>query len=501
MISSDRIIRQTRKGRPGGTASSTIWTLLLVAMSGLVVVISSYMVLARPHVSSGWTSVVALVCIIWLVVYVFCSYRQLGTVYLFTSAYILPLSIFHLGVIVPDAIGWLDASVWTEGGIAPWIYKASWYTALSLGCIGIGFGLSINRQRISRMWAPASVAEIDKALSLMYWAGIGLLLASIANLAIAVYSVGNLLQYTRNDFFKGVGDTRGLGVFLYLFPGSVILLMISARTRLQSKLSWALFAFAFILIMLSGYRTTALFPLMVGAVIWVKTGRKIPTVYSVVAILVVLIIIPITGKLRSAGDYKDINVDLIKKSAEGVEIKDSFREMGSTAGVLAETLRLVPDEDPYRYGSSYLLALKNSIPNITLTQDTSAVEMVRKRAALDPELLYKMAPQDWLTYRIDPLRFKAGGGVGFSSIGEAYLNFGYAGVLVFFTMLGYSLGRLDQVNLLRSSKMLLFVCCGLWPLMRTVRDSAGTFIKPLVFVYLTLLIWWIVTRFLIKKKV
>jgi dolichyl-phosphate-mannose--protein O-mannosyl transferase len=41
---------------------------------------------------------------------------------------------------------------------------------------------------------------------------------------------------------------------------------------------------------------------------------------------------------------------------------------------------------------------------------------------------------------------------------------------------------------------LLLTCSTYWALLRTVRNSMGNFIKPLVFVLVVLAIWWLAVR-------
>ena len=89
-----------------------------------------------------------------------------------------------------------------------------------------------------------------------------------------------------------------------------------------------------------------------------------------------------------------------------------------------------------------------------------------------------------------------GEGVGFTAIGEPYLNFGLPGVIAFFLALGYLLGRLDQVNLLERPGLLVFASAILWHLIQTVRDDFSNFIKPMLFTYVFLLCWRLMTRIL-----
>lgn len=117
-----------------------------------------------------------------------------------------------------------------------------------------------------------------------------------------------------------------------------------------------------------------------------------------------------------------------------------------------------------------------------------------RRAAVNRNLtardaLEQLSPSEWLTYRIARDKFDLGEGVGFSAIGEPLLNFGPFGVVAFFAMLGYLLGRLDQIELLAHPRLLIASGALFWALLRTARNDMGILVKTAVFVAVVLAIW------------
>jgi len=438
---------------------------------------------------ASWPLVVATVSLIWLACYFLCSHRHFATPYLFASAYVLSLCVFHLGLTIPVAFGLVDVRLWDAPSMEVWTKQANWYTALSLGALGVGLAVSINRASSKRRNCRVQPEVAQSALGSVYWDGLGLLVASVFLLAFAIVSVGNLLAFSRVDFFKGVGDTRGLGVFLMTFPSAAVLLMVGARRRSQQVFAGIVAAFAFFLILLSGYRSMALFPALVGVVVWVKSGRRMPTAIAITVIALVVFAIPAVRGFRTLGPYEAMNKDAIVEAFSDVTVEDAFIEMGSTVGVLAHVVRLVPETDPFKYGASYLIALKNAVPNVGVDIAQSTRERASKRALVRSDWPRNLKPSEWLTYRIAPEKFKSGQGVGFSTIGEAYLNFGIPGVIVFFVVIGYALGRIDAIPLLNHPKLLTFAGVMLWPLMKSVRNDLGVFIKPVVFMLIILIMW------------
>jgi oligosaccharide repeat unit polymerase len=327
-----------------------------------------------------------------------------------------------------------------------------------------------------------------------YWDGVGLLLASGLFLGLSIATVGNLLAYSRADFFKGVGDTRGLGVFLMIFPSALALMVLGARRRVGKWVA-VIMAFAgFVLVMLSGYRTTAVYPLIIGAIIWTKCKRRIPLPLVAGGILIVVLGLSFVGVLRQLGPYDSLNEKTVKTSLDQTSVKDTVL-LGQTGGLLAHVLRLVPREDPYRYGMTYLVGLIDAIPNIGLQIGKSKRAEVKNTVAIGYDKFQTLPPSDWLTYRVAPWAFDLGQGVGFTTIGEAYLNFGTIGVIGFFALVGFLLGKLDQIDLLHHPDWFVFASAFLWHFVRTVRDDLSNFTKPALFTLIILAIWRISRKF------
>lgn len=476
------------------------WRAILLTASMLVIVLSIFQILIPSRVSPYWSTEVAVVCVLWGGCYLLCSYAQFQTLYLFTSAFILPLCLFHLGITIPYGFGWLKDDQWTNSSLAPWLQLAGWYVALTLGCIGLGFALSLKRARFRRDRLAVAPEVARDTAATAFQDGIGFLLASGVFLGMAIYSFGNLLAYSRVQFFAGVGDTRGLGVFMMVFPTASILLVIGARTSFQKLLAGGTALFAFLFFLFSGYRSWAFFPALVGVVLWVKNGRKIPIWLASLAVVLVLFAIPVAGMLRNMGPYDKLNQSDLDTSVKHTSIDKALLEMGQTAGILANVLRLIPATESYRYGMTYFEALRNSIPNVMPKMQASQRKKAEEKAMFDPSAINEMIPSDWLTYRLEPNKFDEGQGVGFSAIGEPYMNFGLPGVVVFFIFLGWVLGRLDAVNLRTRPNLMVLSAIAIWPLLTLVRNDFGNFSKPVTFMLITLGIWRYAMRFVSRRR-
>jgi len=436
-----------------------------------------------------------------MIIYIGCTYLHYKTIYLFSTAYILCLSIFHLGYVFQLAAGSEISSGISVGSFTKLLENAGWHVVLSLAAMGMGIGLSSFSSR-KKIVTEAQAEKIKKkAYAIGRWSAIGLLLASLIFFIMAVSSYGNILNYARHDLFRSGADSRGFGVFMMIFPGAVSLLLLTASNKKQMLIGFCFCGFAFLLFMFSGYRSAALFSALTAVIVWVKSGRKLPTWIAVTSIVFVMFAITFSGYLRGMGAYGEIDTKKLSKSYEQSSVTEGVAHLGQTLGLLGHVLKLVPDKDPYRYGGSYLTSIRNSIPNIGFSMNVSSGRQAAKNAAITNKYaISEMAPSDWLTYRILRDQFDLGQGVGFTGIGEPYLNFGVSGVIAYFLLLGFLLGKLDHKNIAYYPFIYVFCCSMLWPLMQTVRNDMSNFIKPVMFMLIILSLWSVVGAVFLKNK-
>jgi hypothetical protein len=450
--------------------------------------------------SSGWQLQVASLQVGWVVFYLLASFAYFRSMYLFSTAYLVVFSLFHMGLFWQYAFGFVNISEW-DGAFGEWIYLAEWYAALALAGFGCGFAtLCLMRKQVpvpSRRPRTVLTAENLKKLRTV---GVGLMLASGLLFALALILSGNILKMSRFElFFKG--DTRMIGVFTMIFPSAVLIMFVTARTARQRVQAYAFTAAAFIVVLLSGSRSTALFPALTGLIIWAKLGRRVPVPLLVAGVTFVLLAIPVIGYIRDSS-YEQINMESIAKSSERADIGSALSELGGTIGVLAHTVKIVPDEEPFRYGYTYMLYFRQVLPNLggEVNDEFSRRALKRDIESRGQAALFDMKPSDWASYHIIPLAFLQGAGTGFSAIGEAYLNFGSAGVIVIFALFGVLLAKLDNTLLGHNYGYLLFAAVFFCHFMPTVRNDFGVFIKPTEYTGIIILLWMLVLRFLPKAR-
>jgi oligosaccharide repeat unit polymerase len=400
------------------------------------------------------------------------------------------LFLFHLGLIYQVATGIVDVPSFTEGARSVWLEKAGWYVLLALGAVGLGSGWALLFGLKEEVTLPLRQKIMPVANQFLFVQGLGLLLAACIFAVIAVRSYGNIFSYSRAGLFAADADSRGLSVFMMVLPGALTLLVLSADTLVKKIFSYSIAGLIFCLFMLAGYRSAALFPALVGVVLWVKGGKRIPNYIAILFVVTIMLAIAAVGVFRQMGAYDELGREQLEQSIEGSSIEAAISEMGSTVGVFAQVLRLVPAEDPYIYGRSYYVAVKEMLPNVAGSLDYSISRAAMQNGAItNTEAIHKLRPADWLTYKLNRWKFDEGQGLGFSSIAEAYINFGAAGVVLYFFLLGYILTKIDLKDILLHPFLYLISAAAFWPLIKTVRNDFVNLTKPFAFVVVVLTIW------------
>ncbi len=468
---------------------------LLIFFSIMLIFISLWKLIDSSGATNGWPIYIVSIIFIWSCLYIIVTYQYFGTFYLFTTAYIVSLLVFHLGHVVMHSFGWEDLAFYESGGIAIWYERAGWCTLLAIGSLGLGVGISLrnryqNIEGVSNVRNPMEKRNLFSA----YWVGVGLLGASFASLLITFLVGGNILQYSRNEIFGGaVSDIRGFGFFILIIPSALILIVVGSEKKLEKVFSYSLASIIALVLLLLGYRSSVLFSGMVAAILWVKTGKRIPVIVAVLMITFVLVAIPTVRYLRDLGSFQEVTEEKIVKSYRSTSMKEVLQEVGGVNGIMADVLKWVPENEDFWSGQSYLWALSRIVPNIGFRQGSSE----RNRSSAlhfggNKNILHGN-PATWYIYHTNRWKYDRGLGSGFSAIAEPYLNFGYPGIVFYFGILGFLLCRLDYVNLRVSRGTLIFSAAMLWPLMKTVRNSFVVFIKPLGLIVAVIILWRIIT--------
>jgi oligosaccharide repeat unit polymerase len=384
----------------------------------------------------------------------------------FTSGALLYLGLFglfHLGLIVPWALGVYDLAR------APWFAPYGLTGAIALitySIVSYQLGIVIAFGAESHPEHSFAVEPSNLEDSKIFFAGsllfLGAVIAFVAGLIRLDPSGYHRLTYSDLFRLRAESDPRLFGSGITIASIGLYLAAAGAskdwiRATLVGACFWVLMLFYL------GFRGPAL---IVGLVVYTVSQRKgisfpnwLP--WAIAAIL--LVAVPIMRIAREEPlDERTLNVSL-----NGFNVLDAPAEMGSSIRPLVEATALVGPKN-YWLGKTYLIALKGIVPNLTLHWEAPATESIDD-----------LPPSHWLIAVVDPWTFRNNGGMGFSAVAEPYMNFGLAGVIGYFLLLGYLLVRLDRVSI-QSPYALACWALVLGPLLWTTRNDFANFFRPAV---------------------
>jgi len=193
------------------------------------------------------------------------------------------------------------------------------------------------------------------------------------------------------------------------------------RTSLGLIVSYSLVLFAV------GYRGWSALPLVAACWVWHHSVRPISRRFVVAASAVLLLVVfPLVREFRQSTGRERTEASSIVNKYRSLDspIRSILLEMGGTANTIAYTEKLVPRERDFELGNSYLFSALTIFPNLFWS--------------LHPTV-ERGTPSRWLVATINPAEAAIGGGMGYSFIAEAYLNFGTFGYVLAGFVLGSAL--------------------------------------------------------------
>jgi O-antigen polysaccharide polymerase Wzy len=385
-----------------------------------------------------------------------------------SMVYFMLLGLFHLGLVVPWALGIYDISrtpSFLPYGLSRSIALIN-YSLISFQA-GLIFGLHAAKKSVSSARQSSSEAENSE----VYFAGCLLLAMGITLFVVGLIGLDPLgyfrLTYSETFRLRAESDPRLFGSGITIaFIGLSIAAAGSSRRRFRIV---AIVGATWLLgLMYWGFRGPALIAAIIVYIIARKKGLNTSR-WSPLLAGGILLILPVVRSNREA----PLDERLSQLSFKDFNILDGPAEMGSSIRPLVETIDLMGAKD-FRRGKTYLLGIEGIVPNLALRWEAASKET-------EDEL----PPSHWITAMVDPWLYKNYGGMGFSAIAEPYMNFGLPGVILYFIVLALFLVWLEQFAI-RSSYALAVWALILGPLLWTTRNDFSNFFRPAVWGLLAL---------------
>ena len=265
--------------------------------------------------------------------------------------------------------------------------------------------------------------------------GIILLIASVPFLVVTIHNI----QVVMAEGYSGLFDREreyGLdagwwGVLTNLARLALPALVFSfvgwkEKPKLQKGFLVLLFSYGILQLFL-GRRSWGSMSLLSAIWLWHVVVHPISIKkFVVVGLLTLIFVFPTIKVFRSETGVNRLSIQRIRDAYSTVEnpALEIISEMGRSMWCISYSLELVPYTRPFEYGRTYAYAATAVLPNLFWEIHPAAEHGNLAR---------------WLTMNIAQATWEQGGGLGYSCIAEAYVNFGWAGAPLAMFIIGYAM--------------------------------------------------------------
>jgi len=319
--------------------------------------------------------------------------------------------------------------------------------------------------------------------------GLGYALYAVAALLIVASTItGGALTYAIDGGYhafhgaKRAGQISQLaGVSLArLLPWSLLILTATSKDR-RSRTIVVLLAIPALAVMLGiGDRSGPLAAVIMIACGLFLRGSRISLMRSLAVAVLVAFLMPAILNLRTVPISQWSGAVLGMAATNQVEATNTYREdflggfLITTSGsyqTLMATVKVVPQEESYHYGSDYLSSLVVALPFRNLLLDPFDLD------------IRSFPPSQWVLSYLAPGRTA---GPGYLQVAEAYLQFGAIGVIILYVLLGWGLTRLWRYVSTKSwdARTVAFSLIVMSETLIWVRNSSALFVRALTWGWL-----------------
>jgi oligosaccharide repeat unit polymerase len=413
---------------------SGIW---IIAMTGILVMATYFNVFEAPR-----ALLESITALNWLVLSFILYITLPKGIWSISFIFMAVVGVFHIGLVLANSVnGITDEDTLYQ--ISRWFYNVETDNAIhivNLAMIGFALG-AILFSREAKPSEDIGASDVQYRKRLFHLGGIllgffVLIFFAITTATGAISSYGAYLAVMSNMPLYAL-----IFSYLYFFIGIALVLVCVAYKPgfgywyFAIFTIWALFAFKI------GLRGEVMFPSAVAACM---LGRKGPPVRGYILAIGLIGFLIITGIVKNARVSGDYSGDM------GINPLNAIAEMGSSLRAVQETVK-------WRKNDNFELLMGGSY----------WAPFERQFALFIPQLERIDVEEDGRLLNI--VVQKKAGPIGFSAIGEAYLNFGEKGVIVVFFLFAYIMAKLDSSASTVRNDILIGI--GLLPIFVTVRNS------------------------------
>jgi oligosaccharide repeat unit polymerase len=350
-------------------------------------------------------------------------YSLRGTLFEPYPLFMLSAGLFNGGQAILEVFG-LNPDGILKGRVSPEMVLQALYL-VGIGMMALHFGALIALRKDRRSEQALDTAGRRRATRMAGWILLGA--SAVPTIGLLNTSLLVVLDYGYMGLFRqqNVFSTpQALSAFF--MPGIIFLLAGSRKHRWIQILCLFLAGTYAAIYLFLGSRGSAVMACV--AVVWVfdRSIRRIPRSLIAVMVIAALIVIPLVRVTRGTigRDRLSLTEQIDALSNLDDPVSSSIAEMGYSLVTVAHTVQLVPSVRGFDWGTSYLYAALAILPNLGWD--------------VHPSVAHGLLG-DWLIRTVDPTVAAGGGGLGFSFLAEAYLNFGWIGAPLWLGVVGFIL--------------------------------------------------------------
>lgn len=311
------------------------------------------------------------------------------------------------------------------------IFRTLVFVIISLYFVHLGALLAYRKFKKSEIEQIKAIEfEANSLMSLRQVGKVLFLISCVPAFLVAQQAVGIILSQGYIGLYQRQYEVTGIYAIFnvlnaFFVPSALFYLAGSKDNRRGVWLSWLiLFSYSSIQFFL-GSRATAIMPLISASWVHDQCVKKIPrTTLLSSSIIFLIIVMPMIATIRSENRQNILSIGFLLEAFSSIDnpLIHTINEAGRSMLATSYALELVPNLKNYDFGMGYVYALLTLIPNIFWD--------------IHPSISHGTYGK-WLVWTVAPITASSGGGLGFSFIAEAFLNFGWYFSFIFMLSLGF----------------------------------------------------------------
>lgn len=440
MITSQSVMAGHRPGNDLGrkaevrTSSSS---LLVVMMHLFVMMMACMAYFARAELVKDAEIGLRVLSAATLMLFVWSLYSWklvAGTLFHPYCVFLVLAYLFNCGQAFLYAVGMLDGPMLGGEFDDSQVLDATLFVALCLGSFHLG-ALAVAALPSLRL-GPRSSHSIRIVVdpSALRLVGLGMLVVSFPPYVLMMRdAVQTVLTSGYAGLYRvdeGAALSSGVRTLTgFLIPSSIFLLASDPGSRKVRLLTAAVVGGYTATYFFLGYRGIAAMPLIAYAWSYHRLVRPLGKQLVVPALVLAFVVMPTIGAARVGSPQDGRSLAMYVETFLEIEnpINVQLTEMGGSLNTVVYTQMFVPEGRAWDRGSSYLDAVYTVIPSLFWSQHPA---------------LANGTLMQWVSYTARPWLAASGGGLGYSFIAEAYINFGWWGGIVCMLFIGLILGSI-----------------------------------------------------------